>query len=392
MGRASILAVTIILLGSPAAFSTQYKEEPFAPVSPVFMGQGGSCIADAQGFGALFSNPAGFSRSKGAFTVTSSTSWVYSRPDLFLTQIAQAMVGTQTPNSFLNYINSQLTTGGLGAGSSMGMGYVGDGFGLGAAFIVDSLLFGPTLLGVTGDLTATLGFIGGISLPFEIGGTKVHVGADVRPMIRMHSPITYVTANAIISALQTGGNVISALNSATTYYGSGIGLDLGAIAEIGWFSVGVSIRDLGGTQFNYSSNTFGALTTTLASQGGFPSGSGVGDRFVIPMDVGLGVTFHPDLGTTKLFFDPRFSFDMRNINGAIDGSADFWTVFHLGTEIRLLNMFTVRGGLNQGYLTLGGGIKIFFLDMNVAIFTQELGAHLGDRPNAGMTISADARI
>jgi hypothetical protein len=110
------------------------------------------------------------------------------------------------------------------------------------------------------------------------------------------------------------------------------------------------------------------------------------------MDVGVGATFHPDLGRTSLFFDPRFSFDMRNIFGAIDGSADFWTLLHVGTEIRLLNMFAVRAGLNQGYLTAGVGIKMFFLDLNLAVFTQELGLHLGDRPNAGMTLSVDARI
>jgi len=391
MRRAFFLAAIIMLLSAPA-FATQYNEKPFVPLSPVVMADGGSCIASAQGYNAFFCNPAGFSRGSGAFTLSSS-SWVYSRPDLFLSQIAQAIVGIQTPTSFLNYINSQLTTGGLGAGSSLGIGYVGDGLGLGAAFIVDSSLFGPSLLGVTGDLTATLGFIGGLSLPFELGGgMKIHVGADIRPMIRIHSPITYVTANAIISALQTGDSVISALNPATAYYGSGIGLDLGAIAELGWFSFGLSIRDLGGTQFNYASNSFGAVTGTLASQGNFPSGSRVSDTYVIPMDVGFGIAFRPDLGRGNLFFDPLISFDMRNIVGAIDGSADFWTLLHAGAEIRLLNMLTVRAGLNQGYLTFGAGVKVWSLDMNVAIFTQELGAYLGDRPNAGMSISADMRI
>jgi hypothetical protein len=391
-GRASYLAAAIVFLLSAPAFAAQYDEEPFIPLSPVVMGQGGSYIASAQGYNAFFYNPAGFSRGNGAFTLTSSSSWIYSRPDLFLSQVAQSIVGTQTQTSFLNFINSQVTTGGLGAGSSIGIGYVGGGFGLGTALIIDSMLYGPTLLGVTGDLTATLGFIGGLSLPFDVGGVKIHVGADIRPMIRIHTPISNSSAISVLTALTSGGNVFSALNSAKAYYGSGIGLDLGAIAELGWFSIGLSIKDVGGTQFNYSSNTFGTVTSTLGSQGNFPSGSPVSDTYVIPMDVGIGVAFHPDLGRTNLFFDPTFSFDMRNIVGAIDGSADFWTLLHAGTEIRLMNMFTVRAGLNQGYLTVGGGMKVFFLDMNMAIFTQELGAHLGDRPNAGMTVSTDIRI
>lgn len=392
MQRAFLSVVAMLLLLCRPAFATQYDEEPFVPLSPVVIAEGGSFIANAQGYNAFFYNPAGFSRGSGVFTLSSST-WIYSRPDLLASQIFQAVVGTQSSGSLLNFVNSQVTTGGLGAGSSIGIGYVGDGFGLGTALIVDSMLYGPTLLGVTGDLTATLGFIGGVSLPFDVGGgVKLHVGADVRPMIRIHAPISNGTAISILSALTTGGDLLSALNSSTAYYGSGIGLDLGAIAELGWFSLGLSIRDLGGTQFNYASNTFGAVTHSLASQAGFPSGSSVSDTYVIPMDVGLGFAVRPDLGRGNLFFDPVISFDMRDIIGAIDGSADFWTLLHAGAEIRLLSMFTVRAGLNQGYLTFGGGVKVWFLDMNIAVFTQELGAYVGDRPSAGMSIGTDIRF
>ena len=218
-------------------------------------------------------NPAGFSRGNGAFTLTSSATWICARPDLLISQIAQNIAGTQSSSSFLNFVNSQVTTGGLGVGSSLGIGYIGQGFGLGAVLILDSSLYGQTLLGVTGDLTATLGFIGGLSLPFDLGGSRrYHVGADIRPMIRMHTPVTNSTAVAVLTALTSGGDIGSALSSATTVYGSGIGLDLGAIAELGWFSLGLSIRDLGGTQFNYASNTFGGVTGSLASHGSFPSG------------------------------------------------------------------------------------------------------------------------
>ncbi len=392
MARAFSLAAAIIVLAGASAFAATIDEEPFVPLSPIVMGEGGSFIANAQGYNAFFYNPAGFSRGSGAFTLASSASWIYARPDLLISQVAQAIAGTQTQTSLLNFINSQVTTGGIGVGSSLGIGYVGEGFGLGSVLIIDSMLYGPTLLGVTGDLTATLGFIGGLSLPLDLGGVKIHVGADIRPMIRIHAPITNSTAVSILTDLTTGGNVLSALNTSTAYYGSGIGLDLGAIADLGWFQFGISIRDLGGTQFNYSSNTFGTVTGTLGSQGSFPSGTPVSDTYVIPMDLGVGVAFHPDLGRTNLFFDPTISFDMRNVIGAIDGSANIWTLLHAGTEIRLMNTFTFRAGLNQGYLTVGGGVKLLFLDMNLAIFTEELGAHLGDRPAAGMTANLDFRI
>ncbi|HYW85079.1 MAG TPA: hypothetical protein VFB30_17590, partial [Spirochaetia bacterium] len=364
---------------------------PFVPLSPTVMAEGGTSIATAQGYDAFFSNPAGLSRGGGEFMLSSATSWIDARPDQLISQAVRLALGTTTSAATFNFINSQVTNGGFGGGWSYGVGYVRNGFGIGAAFILDSLLYGQTLLGMTGDLTATLGFMGGLSLPFEVRGVKIHVGGEVRPMIRIHAPITNSNAVSLVTALANGGDLAAALNSATAYYGSGIGFDLGAIAELGWFSFGLSVRDLGGTRFLYTSNRFGSVTGSL-SRGAFPAGSPASDTYLIPMDIGVGVSFHPDLGSARYFVDPRISADFRNIAGALDGSVVVWTLLHAGVELRLLNMFTLGAGVNQGYLTAGGGVKIVALDLNMAVFTRELGAHLGDRPSSGMTFSADVRI
>ncbi len=385
-------AVAVFFLSACGIYAAQIAEIPFVPLSPAIMGEGGTSIATAQGYDALFSNPAGFSRGTGAFTVSSTTMWIYSRPDLLASQALQLASGTTTSAATFNFINSQVTTGGFGGGLSLGIGYVGGGLGIGAAFIVDMMQYGQTLLGMTGDLTATLGFIGGLSVPFSIGNVKVHVGGDLRPMVRIHAPIPNSTAVSLITALANGGDLAAALNSTMAFYGAGIGLDLGAIAEVWWFSFGLSIRDLGGTSFLYSANTFGSATANLASQGSFPPGTTPSDTFVIPMDIGIGIAFHPDLGNVTYIVNPRVSFDFTNIVGAINGSADVWTLLHAGAEVRIFNAFTLRGGVNQGYFTVGGGMKLFILDLNMALFTRELGAHLGDRPSSGMTFNADLRV
>ncbi len=355
------------------------------------MGRGGSTIATAQGFDAFFYNPAGLSIGSGGF-ITSSTSWIYSRPDLLISQAAQLALGTTNPTATFNFLSSQVTTGGFGAGSSIGIGYIKGGFGLGAAFIIDSLLYGQSMLGCTGDITATLGFIGGLSIPFDVMGIRVHVGGDVRPMIRIHELIPNSSAIDLVNAIANGGDIPAALSSTPAVYGSGIGLDLGLIGEVGWFSFGLSIRDLGGTTFAYSANTFGSVTGTLALQGNLPAGSPVSDTYTIPMDVGVGFSFHPDLGKFKYFMDPWLSMDLRNIVGALNGTALFWTCVHVGAEVKLINLFVLRAGINQGYLTAGAGMKLFVFDLNMAVFTQELGQHLGDRPNACMTFNADIQI
>jgi len=388
LGLAALFLTIIALTG----YAAQIIEIPFVPLSPVIMGQGGACIADARGYDSFFYNPAGYSRSAGAFTALSTTEWFHARPDLLLTQIWQMATGSAGGTSTLNFLNSQVTTGGLGTGAALGFGYVGDGFGLGAAFIMDSILFGQSLLGMTGDLTATLGFMGGLSIPFDVAGIRVHAGADIRPMIRVHTPIPNSQAISVVSALANGGSLGGAIGTATSYYGSAIALDFGVIAELSWFTFGLSIRDLGGTTFMYTQNSFDSVTGSLGAHGTFPAGSQASDTYVIPMDIGFGVTFHPDLGDFRYFVDPRISVDLRNINGAIDGSAVFWTLLHAGAEVRLLNTFAIRAGLNQGYLTFGLGMKVLVFDMNMAVFTQELGVHLGDQPASGMSFNADIRI
>ena len=127
MGRMFSLGVLIILLCSTTAFAAQINEEPFLPLSPAIMGQGGSFIADAQGYNAFFYNPAGFSRGSGAFTLASSSTWIYARPDMLITQIVQAATGSQSQSSLVNFINTQVTTGGLGVGSSPASGTWGTG-------------------------------------------------------------------------------------------------------------------------------------------------------------------------------------------------------------------------------------------------------------------------
>jgi hypothetical protein len=389
----NFIAVLMLFLASGAAFANTFDEIPFVPMSPEAIGRGGSAVADAHGYDSLFYNPAGFSRDPGAFTLSSTSAWVYSRPDELVGLVGQFASGSSNATSILTFLNNQVTSGGIGAGASWGIGYVGGGLGLGASVILDSVLSGPSLLGVTGDLTATIGFIGGLSVPFDLAGFKVHVGGDVRPMIRIHAPLTNAVAVSMLSALANGGDVLASLGSAPALYGVGIGLDVGAIMELGWFNVGLSIRDLAGTQFRYNTTPFSVLQNALGSSLQFPTTGTLvtADQYTIPMDIAVGVSFHPDLGTVSHIVDPSISFDMRNVVGALAGQVSPWTLLHLGVESRFFSFFTLRAGINQGYLTMGGGLKFLVFDLNFALFTRELGAHIGDKPLSGMSMDAAIR-
>lgn len=389
-----ILAVgaLIFFLASGPASAATIAEIPFLPMSPQVMGMGGSFIADAHGYDSFFYNPAGFSRSGGSFTLLSATTWAYARPDELFALGQKLSGGTGSSSSTLSFLNNQVTSGGFGIGASAGIGYVGNGLGLGMMIIEDSYLYGSSLMGASGYLTATIGFIGGLSVPFDVLGFRLHVGGDIRPMVRVHAPISNSVALGMLTAIADGQDVLAPLNSADTLYGVGVGLDLGAIAELGWFTFGLSVRDVGGTQFKYNQNTFGTFSNTFGSTLRFPGGIPVtADQYVIPMNVGLGAAFHPDLGATKYWIDPSISLDVQDLGGVLGGSNSLWYALHAGAQLRLINMFALRTGLNQGYLTFGAGVKLLVLDVNFALFTQELGVHLGDQPRAGATLDVAIR-
>jgi hypothetical protein len=356
------------------------------------MGMGGSIVASAHGYDSFFSNPAGYSRDQGSFTLLDATTWIYSRPDELAALAAQSIAGTASSDAFPTFVIDQVTKGGFGIGASMGIGYVGNGLGLGMVIIEDSMLYGQTLGGARGDLIATVGFIGGLSVPLDVLGFKIHIGGDIRPMIRIHVPIDSSNAFDMVTALQKGEDAFAALSSADALYGAGIALDLGAIAELGWFTVGLSVRDLGGTQFKYDTNSFGTVSSTLGSQLRFPAGSTVtADQYVIPMDIAFGIGMHPTMGSFNRFVDPTIDVDLHDLVGVFGGTRPVWTALHAGAELKLISLFALRAGLNQGYFTMGAGLKLFFLDLNFAIYTQELGAHIGDRPSSGASLNMAIR-
>lgn len=68
-----LVTVLILILVTAGAVFAQF-DDPFMPANPIVMGQGGSFVANAEGYNAFFHNPAGFARD-GEFTLTSINVW-----------------------------------------------------------------------------------------------------------------------------------------------------------------------------------------------------------------------------------------------------------------------------------------------------------------------------
>jgi hypothetical protein len=64
----------------------------------------------------------------------------------------------------------------------------------------------------------------------------------------------------------------------------------------------------------------------------------------------------------------------------------------MGMEARVLRFIKLRGGINQGYVTAGMGVKLLFLDINASYFVREMGRYAGVKPNEGFTVEAAIRF
>ncbi len=71
---------------------------------------------------------------------------------------------------------------------------------------------------------------------------------------------------------------------------------------------------------------------------------------------------------------------------------DLGKKLHFGTEVSY-GPLDLRAGINQGYLTYGVGIDLFFLQVDATFFSSEMGAYAGqsrsDRYQVGVTMDLD---
>lgn len=396
-----LLAICILTSGFVFAQDTDITYmTPFAPRSPEIMGQGGSFTAIASGYNSLFTNPAGFGSDKGSLTIVTANPWVYVRPDR-VASIADMLMNPEidpdtgeeieATGSIIGLVADQITGGGFGIGFSTGLAWTGKGLGLGVVADVDSYIYGKELFGAEGEATATVGLIGGLAIPFNIFGMKLTVGGDVRPMYRAYIPMSNDVVMGLLGSLE--GDPLAYLLGQNAYAGVGLGIDLGAMLDIGPFTVGMSIRDLFGTRFSFTSSTMSEIVTAFET-GGDLEGTEIGENevYMIPMEINIGAAFHPDLGGFSFILDPKVHVDLKDPIGVIRDGKSPWTLLHIGAEAKMLRFLSLRGGFYQGYITGGVGMKLLFLDINASFFTLERGRYVSDRPNSGLTLEAALRF
>lgn len=279
------------------------------------------------------------------------------------------------------------------AGIAAGLGLIIKGFGLGVSTIFDATVEGNSILSTKGDATFTVGFMAGYAHEFKFTDSiGLKVGGLLRPMFRMNSP---VAVSGVLNAFSTSGafNVDGLIDTLFARYGTGIGIDLGAILAVGPFNVGLAVSDLFDTRFNYQQTSLRDLYEGITAGGSLPEGTTDETvRYVIPMDVRVGASFHPDLGALSFLIDPSVHLQIGNFltvareaKAAADNGEDYVASFGdlvaFGAEVRFLRILAVRAGYYQGAISAGLGAHLLFLDANVSAYVApKANADLG---NAG---------
>ncbi len=98
------------------------------------------------------------------------------------------------------------------------------------------------------------------------------------------------------------------------------------------------------------------------------------------LDVGLAV--HTDVGITKA----TFAVDYVDLLYQLEHDKEWAKRLHLGAEFRFPRYFTIRCGLNQGYISGGISLATKYATLDLATYGEETGASSGQNPDRRFTL------
>ena len=96
---------------------------------------------------------------------------------------------------------------------------------------------------------------------------------------------------------------------------------------------------------------------------------------VHPMQLNLGAAIHPEIGFVK----STVALDFVDITQELGTDKDLLKRTHLGAEFKFPKIVSLRVGVNQGYFTGGVTFDFWVVRLDVATFSEELGAYAGQR-------------
>jgi hypothetical protein len=377
MKRAATILI-LLTLSAGSVFS-QHRLDAITPKDPRTMAMGGVFKATSQGYQGFFGNPAAYA-GKREFTLAVANPWLYFAPNS--DNIALLSDTFSSGDLSLGGLGSLASSNGLGAGLSFGTGITGGGLGLGLVGGFDSYVRGKTAVGAAGSMDGQLAVLVGIGVPLRLFGLDMTIGGNLRPFLRLTGPIE---ASEMLGLI--GGKDADPMSMAVDV-GFGFAADMGIQVNFGRLAtLGFSIRDIG-TDQALAASTLGDTLDSLG-RGNLPLGETI-SYSVLP-ELALGLSLRPLPAVVAGLIDILLVADLQDPLAVYADGKSFMHMLHAGAEVDLLGGFiALRGGLNKGYLSFGAGLDLAIMELNLALFTEEQGVLLGDKPRTG--VSADFAI
>ena len=384
----------------------------FTPVNPKMMGMGGAGLAINSSLDALFTNPSVLGRGKVRIAIPSVTFSINHIYDLMkkdengnsaienIEKMSSGDMENSDVNTMMNLISSLIGSGkGKIASFEASTGLIANVFGV-AANVSDTIrTFNGTIFDdLKVSTVAGLGFgFGGDEVKFTVGGSfKYNVNIFTRRMglgdfqAMMNSDSNGNSGSGSDPASSSDENTLSNIPLAVGY---GMPLD---------FAVSLKYYRLSATAVLTAINLFGLgeykygilvpsdeMTSTSATTFVKNLDKESVFKFKPKMDLDLGIGYEGKLSI--IGFKAAVDFvDLISLVRELDGGYSAKNVLlnhtKAGAEISLFDMIKVRGGINSGYLTLGGSFNIGIITVDTAYYWEELGSFAGHNGLDCMTI------
>ena len=384
----------------------------FTPVNPKMMGMGGAGLAINSSLDALFTNPSVLGRGKVRIAIPSFT--------LSINHIYDLMKPDDKGNSALDKIE-KMSSGNVEESDMAGMmtlisDLIGSGKGKIASFEASTGLI-ANVFGVAANVSDTirtfngtvfddlkvstvagLGFgFGGDEVKFTVGGSfKYNVNIFTRRMglgdfqAMMNSDSNGNSGSGSDPASSSDENTLSNIPLAVGY---GMPLDFAVSLKYYGLSATAVLTDV--NLFGLGEYKYGILvpsdemTSTSATTFVKNLDKESVFKFTPKVDLDLGIGYEGKLSI--IGFKAAVDFvDLISLVDELDGGYSAKNVLlnhtKAGAEISLFDMIKVRGGINSGYLTLGGSFNIGIITVDTAYYWEELGSFAGHNGLDCMTI------
>ena len=384
----------------------------FTPVNPKMMGMGGAGLAINSSLDALFTNPSVLGRGKVRIAIPSVTFSINHIYDLMkedengnsaienIEKMSSGDMENSDVNTMMNLISSLIGSGkGKIASFEASTGLIANVFGV-AANVSDTIrTFNGTIFDdLKISTVAGLGFgFGGDEVKFTVGGSfKYNVNIFTRRMglgdfqAMMNSDSNGNSGSGSDPASSSEENTLSNIPLAVGY---GMPLDFAVSLKYYGLSATAVLTDV--NLFGLGDYKYGILvpsdemTSTSATTFVKNLDKESVFKFKPKMDLDLGIGYEGKLSI--IGFKAAVDFvDLISLVGELDGGYSAKNVLlnhtKAGAEISLFDMIKVRGGINSGYLTLGGSFNIGIITVDTAYYWEELGSFAGHNGLDCMTI------